>query len=86
MKYNTGGVINEPGSSKKNKTGGWRTRKPIILREKCIKCGKCWVFCPDNAIKIRNGAPVIDYDYCKGCLICVQQCPVRAIIVEEEEK
>ncbi len=86
-KINIGAVITEPGSSIKNKTGGWRTLKPVINKEKCIKCGRCWMFCPDNAIKIgKDGKPKIDYDYCKGCGICAAECPVKAIIMKKEEK
>jgi len=87
LKFNIGAVITEPGSSIKNKTGGWRTLKPVIDREKCIKCGKCWQQCPDNAIKMdEEGKATVNYDYCKGCLICVQECPVKAISAEKEEK
>ena len=31
-----GCVIKTPGSSKNNKTGSWRTFKPILDKEKCI--------------------------------------------------
>jgi Pyruvate/2-oxoacid:ferredoxin oxidoreductase delta subunit len=28
----------------------------------------------------------IDYDHCKGCGICAEECPKDAIHMEEEEK
>ncbi|MEK6560116.1 MAG: 4Fe-4S binding protein, partial [Nitrospirota bacterium] len=28
--------------------------------------------------------PHIDYDHCKGCLICYEECPIKAITVERE--
>ncbi len=67
-----------------NKTGLWRTFKPVIDYEKCIKCYICWKFCPDVAI-IIDDFPKIDYDYCKGCGICANECPKNAITMEKEE-
>ena len=85
--HNPGAVITEPGSSVKNKTSGWRSMKPVVNSEKCIKCGICWSFCPDSSIKIdKKKGSIIDYDYCKGCGICAQQCPVKCIHMEKEEK
>lgn len=87
LKFNKGAVINEPGSTKKYKTGEWRTFIPKIDINKCIKCGKCWMNCPDGAIKkTKDGHFYIDYNYCKGCLICEKECPVKAITHKVEEK
>jgi len=88
LKFNIGAVITEPGSSIKNKTEGWRSQKPEIDREKCIKCGRCWQFCPDLAIIMdkRDGKAKVDYEYCKGCGICETECPVKCIKMEKEEK
>jgi len=58
--------------------------------ERCFSCGvcdgcdNCYVFCPDVAIQREDGVYTIDYDYCKGCLICVQECP-RGVISTESE-
>ena len=71
--------------STENKTGGWRTFRPIINYEKCVKCWTCWKFCPDIAIKIGDKGPVIDYDFCKGCGVCANECPVGAIEMVLEE-
>ena len=67
------------GSSLNNKTGGWKTFKPIVDKKKCIKCGKCVMNCPDICIKLKEKGIEIDYDYCKGCGICSNTCPVKAI-------
>ena len=80
-----GGVIKKPGSSKENKTGTWRTFKPIVTVE-CKGCGICVQFCPEGCIKIVNGKAEIDYDYCKGCLICINECPTKSIESKREEK
>lgn len=86
MKLTKGAVITEPGSTIKNKTGVWRTLKPVVDRNKCDGEGTCWMFCPDNAIIIKNGKAVVDYDFCKGCGICASVCPVKAIKMVKEEK
>jgi len=62
------------------KTGSWRTMRPVIDYPRCNKCWwVCSTFCPDGAIAVEEGLPVIDYDHCKGCLVCVAQCPSHAI-------
>ena len=63
------------------KTGLWRTMRPVINHDICNRCWwVCSSFCPDSAINIdENNYPQIDYDHCKGCLICVAQCPPHAI-------
>ena len=78
-----GAIIFEPGNSVKNKTGSWRTEKPVIDYDKCKKCMRCWMFCPDNAI---SKDIVINYDYCKGCGVCANVCPFNAIEMKKEEK
>jgi 2-oxoacid:acceptor oxidoreductase delta subunit (pyruvate/2-ketoisovalerate family) len=55
----------------------------------CFACDNCYGVCPDNAvIKTGPGAPYayeVDYDYCKGCGMCVEECPCGAIQMEPEE-
>ncbi|MDB4349529.1 4Fe-4S binding protein [Omnitrophica bacterium] len=69
-----------------NKTGSWRSIRPVVHKEKCTSCLLCWKFCPEPCITIVEGIPVIDYDYCKGCGICIEVCPKAAIEFEEEKK
>ncbi len=80
-----GGLILEAGSSAKYKTGDWRSERPIRDDEKCIHCLLCWIYCPDNAIKVEDGKiKEIDYDYCKGCGVCARECPVDCIEMKPE--
>jgi len=52
----------------------------------CFECDNCYGLCPDNAvIKLEPGKRYeIDYDYCKGCGICAEECPCGAIQMEPE--
>ena len=86
MKTTVGAVIEEPGSTIRNKTGGWRTLRPDINKGKCIKCGNCWLYCPDACYTITPEGAVVDLDFCKGCGICAKVCPVRCITMVKEEK
>ncbi len=69
-----------------NKTGSWRNLRPVLDKEKCIKCGICWKFCPDVSISIdEEDYPVVNLDFCKGCGICATECPKDAIEMVKEE-
>jgi Pyruvate/2-oxoacid:ferredoxin oxidoreductase delta subunit len=47
----------------------------------CTECGNCYIFCPDSAIKRDPGGfgYIGDMDYCKGCGVCVNECPRGAM-------
>jgi 2-oxoacid:acceptor oxidoreductase delta subunit (pyruvate/2-ketoisovalerate family) len=53
----------------------------------CFECDNCYGVCPDNAvIKLGPGKRFqFNYDYCKGCGICVAECPCGAIKMIPEE-
>jgi NADPH-dependent glutamate synthase beta subunit-like oxidoreductase len=54
----------------------------------CFSCDNCYGVCPDNAV-IKLGRPgelyEIDLDFCKGCGLCVAECPCGAIEMVPEE-
>lgn len=52
----------------------------------CFECDNCYGVCPDNAvIKLGPGKKFeFNYDYCKGCGVCVEECPCGAIKMEPE--
>jgi 2-oxoacid:acceptor oxidoreductase gamma subunit (pyruvate/2-ketoisovalerate family)/2-oxoacid:acceptor oxidoreductase delta subunit (pyruvate/2-ketoisovalerate family) len=77
---NFDGVDVGPGSSWQNLTGRWRWSTPKYKKEKCIKCLRCWWSCPDAAIiRLDDDFMKWDFNYCKGCGICADICPVDAI-------
>lgn len=86
MKVTTGGVIYDIGSSKKTKTGSWRTFRPVVDKKTCNGCNLCVLFCPEGCVVLKKKKADIDYDYCKGCGICANECPVKAIKMVREEK
>ena len=80
-----GVVIPEPGNSVTYKTGNWRALRPVYDKSKCVRCLMCWVHCPEPAIRRLDDDWVeIDYDFCKGCGICANVCPVKAITMVRE--
>ncbi|MDA8260168.1 MAG: NAD(P)-binding protein [Betaproteobacteria bacterium] len=52
----------------------------------CFECDNCYGVCPDNAVvKLGPGQRFqFNYDYCKGCGMCVAECPCGAIKMEAE--
>lgn len=70
---------------------------PIFIKEKCINCGLCFSTCPDMVFQFEKGEfngkemminQGLDYYHCKGCLRCVDVCPVDALVrgVESEHQ
>lgn len=60
------------------------TRRPVIDKKKCIKCGICVSHCPvpGKAIDFKKGKdqpPVYDYSKCIRCYCCQEMCPQSAI-------
>jgi len=74
--------------------GGLEPNTALFEARRCLSCGNCFEcdtcygVCPDNAvIKLGPGKRfVFNYDYCKGCGICVQECPCGAIEMVKETK
>lgn len=53
----------------------------------CFECDNCYGVCPDNAvIKLGPGKGYqFNLDYCKGCGVCVAECPCGAIDMVPED-
>jgi 2-oxoacid:acceptor oxidoreductase delta subunit (pyruvate/2-ketoisovalerate family) len=72
--------------------GGLDESTALFEARRCMSCGNCfggdncYGVCPDNAvIKVGGGRYEFDYDYCKGCGICVAECPCGAIEMQPEQ-
>lgn len=50
----------------------------------CINCDNCVVYCPDMAVKRVGDGYIVLTDYCKGCGVCVKECPTGAMKMQEE--
>lgn len=62
---------------------------PVFIKERCINCGLCDSTCPDMVFQFAKGEykgremmvnKGLDYYHCKGCLRCVEVCPVNALV------
>ena len=52
----------------------------------CYSCDNCYLLCPDGSVLKQDEGHLnmIDYEYCKGCGICENECPVGVIDMEKE--
>jgi NADPH-dependent glutamate synthase beta subunit-like oxidoreductase len=76
--------------------GGLTRKQAVDEGQRCFSCGNClacdncWTLCPDvSVLKTQEVAEdgshyVFDYDYCKGCGICSQECPSGYIQMQDE--
>lgn len=46
--------------------------------DSCINCGLCAKVCREDAIEIKDGKVIVDYDKCNACGRCVKSCPTDA--------
>jgi pyruvate ferredoxin oxidoreductase delta subunit len=76
----------EKGKAKPFKPGDKKELSPEWDRDKCIRCGLCYAFCPDGAIyRTDDGYFEANLDACKGCGICHRECWFGAISMVMEE-
>ena len=70
--------------STKYQTGDWKTYTPVRDKEKCTKCLICTLYCPEGAIHYdeKKNELDIDLNFCKGCGICANECPAKAIVMK----
>ena len=81
-----GCVVTEAGNAKQYRTGDWKSERPVLNHQKCIKCGICYLFCPEGCIgQDEDGYFEANLYYCKGCGICSRECWTEAIKMVEEE-
>lgn len=58
----------------------------FVVTEKCIKCKytDCVEVCPVDCFHEGPNMLVIDPDECIDCNLCVPECPIDAIIAEDD--
>lgn len=85
-----GGVIPYPGNTISNDLSMSRTGwMPLFNEAECIHCGLCATVCPDFCLvwtheQANGDVPKVrlkgvDYQYCKGCMRCIETCPTEAM-------
>ncbi|OGP33093.1 MAG: hypothetical protein A2X88_09605 [Deltaproteobacteria bacterium GWC2_65_14] len=68
---------------------------PLFVVDKCTRCGECDLSCPDYCFVWEKGTDPktkkegmmllgIDYQYCKGCMRCVEVCKFGALVAAKE--
>jgi 2-oxoacid:acceptor oxidoreductase delta subunit (pyruvate/2-ketoisovalerate family) len=81
-----GGIV-RPDEAVQPRTGGWRTGlKPAVDLSSCVNCLLCWLYCPDSAVTLDGTTFTgFDYEFCKGCEVCAEICPVGAIQMVDDD-
>jgi Pyruvate/2-oxoacid:ferredoxin oxidoreductase delta subunit len=69
-------------------TLAYSTEQAMAEADRCMSCGvcngcdNCYIVCPDVSVMRdarENGHYSIRTRYCKGCLVCVQECPTGCL-------
>src|SRR5262250_431288 len=69
-------------------TLAYRHEQAVAESDRCMSCGvcngcdNCYIVCPDVSVMrdaLQNGHYSIRTHYCKGCLVCVQECPTGCL-------
>ena len=71
---------------------GLELERALAESERCFSCGSCVFcdncvnYCPDLAVKRDADGYVVLTDYCKGCGLCVKECPTGSMKMLEEAR
>jgi NADPH-dependent glutamate synthase beta subunit-like oxidoreductase len=69
-------------------TLAYSREQAVAESDRCMSCGvcngcdNCYIVCPDVSVMRdtrENGHYTIRTTYCKGCLVCVQECPTGCL-------
>ena len=82
----------DPGERRRSQTVevtlAYSRAQAVAESDRCMSCGvcngcdNCYIVCPDVSVMrdVReNGHYAIRTTYCKGCLVCVQECPTGCL-------
>ena len=67
-------------------TSNWRIVRPVIDHEKCTRCFTCYIACPDSCWSFNEKEEKMEWNwkFCKGCQICIHECPADALSAAPE--
>jgi NADPH-dependent glutamate synthase beta subunit-like oxidoreductase len=69
---------------------GFDAAQALAESERCFSCGECifcdncFYYCPDLAVNRVPDGYAVNGDYCKGCGMCVRECPTGSMEMVEE--
>ena len=66
-------------ASRKGKMRQHSSVKPFVKENKCIMCGQCIEWCPEDAVTEQNGKARINHEKCIGCGECLTVCNYDAV-------
>ena len=74
------------GVAKPYKPGDRRSALPQWDKDRCIRCGICYVYCPYGAVyRLEDGYFDVNQERCSGCGICHRECWFGVISMVEED-
>ena len=75
----------EKGKATPFKPGDKPEAVPEWDQDRCIRCGLCYIYCPDGAIyRTDDGFFDVNDKRCKGCGVCHHECWFGAISMVKE--
>jgi ferredoxin len=54
----------------------------VRISAQCTACGACLATCPEHALLVAPGRPLVLDLRCTDCLACVEVCPTDAISMQ----
>ena len=53
--------------------------RPVLDKDRCVRCAECLDVCPSDAIRMKNYGPKISWLNCIRCYCCTEACPYEAL-------
>ncbi len=76
----------DSGNAKPFKPGNAVQSLPVWDKDRCIRCGICYLYCPHGAVlREDDGYFDVDKKVCSGCGVCHRECWFGVIGMAEEE-
>ena len=75
-------MAGEKGNAEEYETGDWRTIKPVWIEKLHPMSALFCLLSGFGYFKPREKVAGIDYQHCKGCGICANECPSKPKALE----